>query len=185
MWGIGTYSILNDDHLEMRMLHAEILKKALDGITLAIIFSRSVLANDHLKTGGDDYFLIRMNIHQAGFGAADFDHWVSLGRTNPRFASELWFIRQYAADQQEPLMQHEIFLRFNWQDIIPSKLNAGVMMIISPYDGSVLAQASAQYFLTRNWTVGLYLGEVMGSADTVVGSLPWSTSGVVQIVRYL
>jgi hypothetical protein len=128
---------------------------------------------------------LEYHFHQAGFGAADFDKWVSLGRTNPRLASELWFIRQYAADQQEPLIQHEIFLRFNWQDIIPSKLNAGVVMIISPYDGSVLAQASAQYFLSRNWTVGFYLGEVLGNADTVKGSLPWSTSGVVQLVRYL
>jgi hypothetical protein len=58
-------------------------------------------------------------------------------------------------------------------------------MFISPYDGSVLTQASAQYFISRNWTVGLYLGGVLGSADTVKGSLPSSANGVLQIVRYL
>ena len=57
-------------------------------------------------------------------------------------------------------------------------------MIISPYDGSVLAQTSAEYFLSRNWTVGFYLGGVMGNTDTIEGSLPWSTSGVLQVVRY-
>ena len=82
-------------------------------------------------------------------------------------------------------MQHEFFLRFDWQDVIPSKLNAGGVMFISPYDGSALVQASAQYFISRNWTVGLYLGGVLGSAATVKGSLPWSASGVLQIVRYL
>lgn len=127
---------------------------------------------------------LEYHFHQAGFNASDFDNWVSLGLTNPRMASELWYIRQYSADQQEPLMQQEIFLRCNWQDILPSKLDTGVIMIISPYDGSILAQASAQYFLSRNWTLGLYLGRVMGNADTVEGSLPWSTSGVFQICRY-
>jgi hypothetical protein len=125
------------------------------------------------------------HFHQAGFGAADFNNWVSLGNANPGLASEFWFIRQYATDQQEPLMQHEFFLRFDWQDIIPSKLNVGGVMFISPYDGSVLTQASAQYFISRNWTVGLYLGGTLGSAGTVEGSLPWSASGVLQIVRYL
>ena len=128
---------------------------------------------------------LEYHFHQAGFGAADFNNWVSLGSVTPRLASEFWFIRQYAADQQEPLMQHEIFLRFDWQDIIPSKLNVGGVMFISPYDGSVLTQASAQYFISRNWTVGLYLGGVLGSASTVQGSFPWSASGVLQIVRYL
>ena len=82
-------------------------------------------------------------------------------------------------------MQHEFFLRFDWQDVIPSKLNVGGVMFISPHDGSVLAQASAQYFISRNWTVGLYLGGATGGSDTVNGSLPSSASGVLQIVRYL
>lgn len=127
---------------------------------------------------------LEYHYHQAGFDSEDFDNWVALGRNNPRLAQELWYIRQYASDQQEPLMQQEIFLRFAWQDILPSKLNAGLVMFISPYDGSVLAQASAQYFVSRNWTIGLYLAEAIGSADSVEGSLPWSTSGVIQLVRY-
>jgi hypothetical protein len=128
---------------------------------------------------------LEYHFHQAGFGGGEFADWVSLGSANPGLASEFWFIRQYAADRQEPLMQHEIFLRFDWQDVIPSRLNAGGVMFITPYDGSVLAQASAQYFISRNWTVGLYLGGTTGGADTVYGSLPSSASGVLQIVRYL
>jgi hypothetical protein len=128
---------------------------------------------------------LEYHYHQAGFRAADFNNWVSLGSTNPRLASEFWFIRQFASDQQEPLMQHEIFLRFDWQDIIPSKLNVAGVTFVCPYDASVLSQVSAQYFISRNWTLGLYIGCTVGSAGSVNGSLPWSASGVFQIVRYL
>jgi hypothetical protein len=142
-----------------------------------------------LGTSWTSSFNLTINLeyhyHQAGFEAADFDNWVELGHTNPSLAKELWFIRQYAADQQEPLMQHEIFLRCAMQDIIASKLNTGIVMMISPSDGSILTQASAQYFVSRNWTVGVYLGQVIGNTDTVEGSIPWSTSGVLQIARYL
>jgi hypothetical protein len=128
---------------------------------------------------------LEYHYHQAGFGAQDFKDWISRGNTNSQLASELWFIRQYAADQQEPLTQHEIFLRFDWQDFIPSKLNIGAVMFVSPYDGSIMAQASAQYFLSRNWTLGMYVGGILGSTRTVEGSLPSYANGVLQIVRYL
>ncbi|HEX9022781.1 MAG TPA: hypothetical protein VF799_02975 [Geobacteraceae bacterium] len=127
---------------------------------------------------------LEYHYHQGGFAGADFANWVALGRSNTGLSGELWFIRQYAGDRQEPLMQHQFFLRADWQDVIPSKLNLGGVLFITPYDGSLLAQASAQYFVSRNWTVGLYLGGTGGGSATVYGSLPWSTSGVLQIVRY-
>ncbi|NVN90717.1 MAG: hypothetical protein HXX11_08930 [Desulfuromonadales bacterium] len=128
---------------------------------------------------------LEYHYHQAGFGSGDFNRWVSLGKANASLASQFWFIRQYAADQQEPLMQHQIFLRLDWQDMIPSKLNAGAVLFLSPQDGSALLQSSAQYFISRNWTVGLYLGGALGGAGSVQGSLPRAASGVLQIVRYL
>ncbi len=128
---------------------------------------------------------LEYHYHQAGFGSADFSNWWSLGSTNPLLAQEFWFIRKYAADRQEPLMQHQFFLRLDWQDVIPSKLNVGGVLFICPRDGSLLTQASAQYFISRNWTIGLYLGCTPGGGRTVEGSLPWSASGVLQIVRYL
>lgn len=128
---------------------------------------------------------LEYHFHQAGFSASDFSKWIAMGRSNPLPASQFWFIRQYAADQQEPMMRHQLFLRFDWQDLIPSKLNMGSALFVSPRDGSFLAQVSAQYFISRNWTVGLYVGGAAGGSGTVYGSLPWATSGVLQIVRYL
>jgi hypothetical protein len=82
-------------------------------------------------------------------------------------------------------MQHRFFLRLDWQDIIPSRLNAGAVLFLSPHDGSALIQASTQYFISRNWSLGLYVVGVLGGASSVEGSLPRAASGVFQIVRYL
>jgi hypothetical protein len=128
---------------------------------------------------------LEYDYHEAGFGASDFSNWIAMGRSNPLLASQCWFIQQYAADQQEPMMRHQFFLRFDWQDLVPSKLNMGSVLFVSPRDGSVLAQVSAQYFISRNWTIGLYLGGAAGGRGTVYGSLPWATSGVLQLVHYL
>lgn len=128
---------------------------------------------------------LEYHYHQAGFNGTDFNHWLSLGSANSALAGEVWFIRQYAVDQQEPLMQHEFFIRFDYPDVIPSKLNIGAVAFISPYDGSVLAQASAQYFLSRKLTLGAYLSGALGSVRSEQGSMPWATSVILRAVWYL
>jgi len=128
---------------------------------------------------------LEYHYHQAGFNGTDFNRWLSLGSANSILAREVWFVRQYAADQQEPLMQHEFFVRFDYPDVIQSKLNLGAVAFISPYDGSVLAQASAQYFLSRKLTLGAYLSGALGSPGSEKGSLPWTTSVVLRAVWYL
>ena len=128
---------------------------------------------------------LEYHYHQAGFNGTDFNHWLSLGSANSALAREVWFIRQYAVDQQEPLLQHEFFVRFDYPDVIPSKLNLGAVAFISPYDGSVLAQASAQYFLSRKLTLGAYLSGALGSVRSGQGSLPWAMSTILRAVWYL
>ncbi|MGD0886766.1 MAG: hypothetical protein ABSA46_18140 [Thermodesulfovibrionales bacterium] len=128
---------------------------------------------------------LEYHYHQSGFDGADFNHWILLGSANSSLAAEVWFIREYAVDQQEPLMQQELFIRFDYPDVIPSKLNLGAVAFISPYDGSVLAQASAQYFLSRKLTLGAYLSGALGSLSSEKGSLPWITNVVLSAVWYL
>ncbi len=127
---------------------------------------------------------VEYHYHQAGFAQGDFDRWLSFGGTNRSLAQELWFVRQYGADQQEPLMQQEVFLRFDWQDAFINYLNLGSVAFVSPYDGSLLAQFSAQYFISKYWTVAAYVGGTFGSPSTVEGSIPWNASGALQLTRY-
>ncbi|UFS70632.1 hypothetical protein LPW11_00215 [Geomonas sp. RF6] len=128
---------------------------------------------------------LEYHYHQAGLNGREFDRWITLGKRSSALSSELWYLRQYAADQQEPFMQHQIFLRFDYPDAIPSRLNTSGVLFISPYDGSSLTQLAAQYFISREWTVGAYVGGTFGGRNTVMGSLPWRVSGVLQVVRYL
>jgi len=144
-----------------------------------------------LAVGGSWTALMKVTVnleyhyHQAGFSGSDFDRWVGLGKGGQSFAPELWYVRQFAADRQEPLMRHQVFLRFDYPDLVPTRLNASGILFVSPHDGSLLTQLAAQYFISREWTVGAYLGATTGGRGTVMGSLPWRASGVVQVVRYL
>jgi hypothetical protein len=99
-------------------------------------------------------------------------------------ARRLWFIRGYAQEQQEPLGQHSLFLRVNWVDAFVPKLDLTGFINTSLQDGSSLAQISADYYLSSQWTVGA-LGLVsLGSRDSQYGSLPRAASVLVKAVRY-
>jgi hypothetical protein len=110
--------------------------------------------------------------HGSGLGNQDFSQWLSKGRANPPQAARVWFVRAYASDQIEPLMQHEVFLRADWQDVLPSKLNLGAVAFVATRDRSSLMQLSAQYFVSRLWTISGFLGVTVGSERSVFGSLP-------------
>ena len=122
--------------------------------------------------------------HQSGFNNADLNTWITTGQSQSVLASELWYVRQYAADQQEPLMQQELFLRFEQQDFLFRYLNAGLISFINPYEGSALTQAYAQYFATNHWTFSALTTLATGSLSTEKGSLPWFESSVLQVKRY-
>jgi len=107
-----------------------------------------------------------------------------LGQSSRPLANELWFIRAYAMDQQEPLMQRQIFLRVDWQDAFVRYLELGLVSFVDPFDRSTLAQFSAQYALSKHWSFGVYASGVLGGANREKGSLPWRKNAVIQIIRY-
>ncbi|SHL74652.1 hypothetical protein [Rhodanobacter sp. OK091] len=128
---------------------------------------------------------VEYHYHESGLSGPEFSRISEQGANNTRSASQFWYVRQYAADQQEPLTRREFFLRADWQDVIPSTLNLGAIAFVAENDGSGLAQMYAQYFPSRNWTISAYVGTTIGSKTSAFGSLPWRVSGVVQVVRYL
>jgi hypothetical protein len=127
---------------------------------------------------------LEYHYHQSGFTHGDFDQWIALGRSSRLLADELWFIRSYAMDQQEPLMRQQLFLRVDWQDAFVQYLDLGVVSFVNPFDRSALAQLSAQYAVSKRWTLGIFASETFGGAHTEKGSIPWSRSAVLQMVRY-
>ena len=58
-------------------------------------------------------------------------------------ADELWYIRDYAADQGQPINRHSLFLRADWADAFIPKLELGGFIDTDLNDGSSLLQFGA------------------------------------------
>ena len=56
---------------------------------------------------------------------------------------------------------------------------------INLLDGSGLVQVTADYYMSRAWTVGGLVGFTYGGRRSEFGSLPQSASGLIRIVHYL
>jgi hypothetical protein len=70
-------------------------------------------------------------------------------------ARELWFIRSYALDRQDPLTRHSLFARADWVDAFIRHLELTGFITMDPYDQSSQAQLAADYFASSKWTVGV------------------------------
>ena len=127
---------------------------------------------------------LEYHYHESGFTRDDFDRWIELGHSSSPLARELWFVRTYAMDEGEPLMRQQIFIRLDWPDAFIQYLNLGLVTFIDPFDRSTLTQLSAQYALSKRWSFGIYATAAFGGVHTEKGSIPWSRTAVLQIVRY-
>jgi len=131
-------------------------------------------------------FDLEYDFHQAGFSGADWRNWFDAGRGgNSLLPAELWFIRGYAADQQEPMARSSTFLRADWQNAFVRDLALAGFIDSDMRDGSGLGQFTADYYLSPQWTVGALVDVYFGRRRSDFGSLPQSTSVLARICRYL
>jgi hypothetical protein len=130
-------------------------------------------------------FNLEYHLHEAGFTRADWRNWFARGHAgNPATAAQLWYLRAYALDQQEPLSRHTAFLRANWVDAFVPKLELTALATVDLYDGSGTAQLTADYYLTDAWTVGALAAGNFGGAHADFGSLPTAASVLFKVARY-
>jgi hypothetical protein len=130
---------------------------------------------------------LEYHYHQAGFSPADWRNWFAIGAAHPNslpVTGELWFIRGYASDQQQPVAQHQIFLRADWTDALVTNLELSAFTFVNLYDGSTLSQLSASYYLSSEWTIGAYATATLGGARSERGSQPVARSIIAQVIRY-
>jgi hypothetical protein len=122
----------------------------------------------------------------AGFSHQDWRNWFNTGTARANVAGvagELWYIRDYALDVQEPMGRQSIFARFDWVDAIVPNLEITGFVSMDLYDGSSLAQVSADYYLSNAWTVGAIAAADLGSRRTDFGSLPQAESLILKLAR--
>ncbi len=128
---------------------------------------------------------LEYHFHQGGLAGDDWARWFATGASTPTAAPELWYVRGYAADQQEPASQHNVFVRLAWPNAGLDDLEVDSFAFINLVDGSVLTQTSAVYALSNRWTFTLSVSGNLGSARSERGSLPQAGSAILDLVLYL
>jgi hypothetical protein len=125
--------------------------------------------------------------HQAGFSARDWQNWFAIGQSpsSSTVANELWVIRGYAQQQQEPMAQQELFLRVDRPNAFVANLELTAFAFVSLHDGSVLSQIAATYALSSRWILAAYVGANTGGPYSERGVIPQSFNAIVQAIRYL
>jgi hypothetical protein len=130
---------------------------------------------------------VEYHFHQAGFDKRDWGRWFMAGEGTTRAslaAGELWFIRSYALDRQDPVTRHSLFARVDWVDAFIRHLELTGFVNMDMYDRSSLAQLAADYFASRKWTVGVQASVNIGGASADFGSLPQRGSLLFKFNRY-
>lgn len=128
------------------------------------------------------------HFHQSGFGLEDWRNWLALGSAPgapAALTSELWYLRAYANDRQEPLTQHEAFVRASWPRAFVPDLELTAFAFVDLLDGSVLSQVSANYYLSSRWTASVYLSSNLGPTRSERGSFPQRVNSIFQLTLYL
>jgi hypothetical protein len=128
---------------------------------------------------------LEYHFHQGALTAGDWTRWFATGRATPALAPELWYIRGYAADQQEPASQHNAFVRVAWPNAGLPDLAVDAFAFVNLHDGSVLTQTSAIYALSDRWTWTFSFSASLGGAQSERGSLPQAATAILDLVLYL
>jgi len=129
------------------------------------------------------YFEYQYN--EAGLSQNEWNNWFAAGEAargllgNPATSAvgkgilgQLWAIREFAQEAQEPLSQHAIFIRSFWQDALVKKLDLTGIFQINILDGSLYLQPLAEYHLSNALTVSLAFDFYLGAKGSDFGSLP-------------
>ena len=125
---------------------------------------------------------------EPSFSRSDWNAWFDAGRAaagRGPVAAELWYLRNYALDQSEPIGRRSIFLRADWIDALVPKLELSGFLNTDLSDGSGRLQLAADYALSDHWTFGGIAFIQYGGRHSDFGSLPQSGAILVKLARYL
>jgi hypothetical protein len=127
---------------------------------------------------------LEYHLHQGALDGDDWARWFAAARANRLLAPELWYIRGYASDQLEPASQHNAFVRVAWPNAALDNLEVDAFAFVNLRDASTLTQATAAYATSDRWTFALSLSAAIGISRSERGSLPQSSSAIIEIVCY-
>lgn len=132
-------------------------------------------------------FNAEYHFHQAGLTSRDWRNWFAIGGANPSIrgiSNELWYIRDFANAEQEPVTRQQAFFRADWTDAFIADLELTAIAFVDLYDGSTLTQLAAQYYLSDAWTISGYFSANLDGKRTERGSFPQAASATLSLRRY-
>ena len=150
-------------------------------------FRNQVAVGASYTTESKITFNLEYHYNEAGFSQADWDRWFAAGAGRPPsspIARQLWGIRAYAADREEPLQRNAVFLRADWVDAFVPKLEITGFMLADTRDGSTLMQLEANYARTDLWSFGVLANGTTGGRHSNFGSLPGAANILFTATRY-
>ena len=121
------------------------------------------------------------------FSRDDWNRWFGAGEghsVSSATARQLWYVRAYAADRQEPLARHAVFLRADWVDFLVPKLELTGFALADARDGSTLLQVAADYAASDFWSFGILAAATTGGRRSNFGSLPQASTILFKVTRY-
>ncbi|HET9762124.1 MAG TPA: hypothetical protein VFR50_01345 [Casimicrobiaceae bacterium] len=132
-------------------------------------------------------FNLEYHYNGAGFSSDDWRRWFAAGEeqsASSPIARQLWYVRAYAAERQEPLQRHAVVLRMDWVDLLVPKLELTGFALADVRDGSTLLQLSADYAASDFWSFGVLAAATTGGRRSNFGSLPQESTVLFNVQRY-
>jgi len=156
-------------------------------VDTALGFKQQLALGASYTTESRITFNLEFHFNQAGFSDADWNRWFAAGSghgAQSPAALELWYLRDYALDQQEPISRNFVFLRADRVDAFVPKLELTGLLDVDLRDGSALVQMSADYFVSDHWTIGGLILATLGPRRSDFGSLAQQGSVLLKAARY-
>lgn len=130
-------------------------------------------------------FILEYELHQAGLTTGQLRGFYDAAAGGNALAGQaMWLVRGYAADQEQPLGQQQVFARVSWNDAFVRDLELDAFAFVSLQDGSAMTQLSGTYDLSDHWEIGALATGTFGSPRSIYGGQTPAASLIAKISRF-
>ena len=127
---------------------------------------------------------VEYDMSQLGLSSAQWRQWFAAG-TSGMLDEKLWYLRQYASVQQDPLFRQSLFVRVAQDHWLARNLSASAFCILDLAGGSSLEQGELNYRFSSRLGIDMLIQHAGGSRRSDFGSVPFESAYFLRIKWYL